>query len=44
MALEPDPELGTGAMEPGFFRGAGAGAGALCKIQVELEPELEPVV
>jgi len=27
-------ELGAGAPEPGFFRGAGA----LCEIQVELEP------
>ena len=43
-ALEPEPELGAGAPEPDFFRGAGAGAGALREIQVELEPELEPVV
>ena len=43
-ALEPEPELGAGALEPGFFRGAGAGAGALCEIQVELKPELELVV
>ena len=43
-ALEPEPELGAGAPEPDFFRGAGAVAGALRGIQVELEPELEPVV
>ena len=34
-ALELEPELGAGAPEQGFFRGAGAGA--LCEIQVELE-------
>ena len=40
--MEPKPELG--APEPDFLGGAGAGAGALREIQVELEPELEPVV
>ena len=43
-ALEPEPELGARAPEPGFFRVAGAGAGALREIQLELDPELEPGV
>ena len=39
-----EPELGAEAPELGLFRGPRAVAGALCEIQVELEPELEPVV